>query len=127
MFGGKAQIGLRGDINAEVYPDVVADAHYTPFKDNYFDVVICDPPYNNDYNKKLYSIDIPLKLNKWVREAVRILKPLGYLVMYHLLWIPRPQNTSYYKRIVVLPGQNHQARICHIFQKEGKRIPEWLT
>lgn len=54
-FGGMAEYGIRIDINPEVDPDVFADAHYLPFKDNVFDIVICDPPYDKEHAFYLYN------------------------------------------------------------------------
>ena len=55
-FGGKAEYGVRVDQNPEVNPDYLGDAHNLDmFQDNTFDIVICDPPYNDDLSKSLYG------------------------------------------------------------------------
>ena len=45
-FGGKAEYGLRCDINPEVVPDTVCDAHALPFADNSIDFLLVYPPYS---------------------------------------------------------------------------------
>lgn len=117
-FGGKARIGLRIDINRQVEPDIVADAHHLPFTDESFDAVICDPAYSNEENEKLYNVIHPLKFKQWCQESERVLKLRGFLVLYHDRWLPRPKSCSYWMRVLVLPSQHHRARVCGIFQKE---------
>lgn len=44
---GKSQFGdVRADLDAEHNPDIVADLHNLPFKEQSFDTVYCDPPYH---------------------------------------------------------------------------------
>jgi len=119
-FGGLAEIGVRVDINPETNPDYVGDAHSLPFDDETFDAVICDPAYSDEENKQLYGVERPLEYKKWLNEAERVLKPRGFLVLYHDRWLPRPKSCSYWMRILVLVSQHHRARVCGIFQKDDK-------
>jgi len=119
-FGGHSEYGLRIDLNREVIPDGVADAHNLPFPSNHFNLVICDPPYNDKLSEELYKAP-KIKYKSFINEAVRVCKPKGFIASYHWIWTVKPKNTEYYKIIVVLPGQNHRARICCIYQKnEGE-------
>jgi len=115
-FGGKAEYGIINDIKIEVAPDIVSDAHNLPFPCNYFDFVLFDPPYSKEEAKKLYNTDY-IKLTKCIQESVRVLKSGGFIALYHRLWLPRPKNTKYDLRILVHPGQWHEARTCHVFKK----------
>jgi len=117
-FGGKAEIGIRVDLKRDVKPDVIADAHHLPFRNNIFNTVICDPPYSDEETNKLYGVSTPLKYKIWLKEAERVLKDRGFLVQYHDRWLPRPKSCSYWMRIIVLVSQHHRGRICGIFQKE---------
>lgn len=45
LFGGKADFGIRMDVDALTRPDVIGDAFLPPFAKDSFDVVILDPPY----------------------------------------------------------------------------------
>lgn len=120
-FGGKAEFGIRVDIKPGVSPDIIADAHNLSFKDGIFDVVILDPPYNEDYSKKLYEThNIKLKWGKYTIEAVRVLKEKGYLVMYHYLATPRIKDTILIKRIFLETRIWHKLRCVHIHQKRSE-------
>ena len=118
-FGGMAEYGIRVDINPEVDPDIFADAHYLPFKDNTFDLVICDPPYNEDYASKLYNSKKP-SYKRYISEAVRVCKPGGFVVSYHWALTPRPHGTAYYCRIFIGGRIWHRPRVASVFQKEGE-------
>lgn len=117
-FGGLAEFGVRIDLKKETKPVVRADAHHLPFRDNTFDTVICDPPYSSEENKTLYGLETPLKYGEWVKEAERVLKPRGFIVLYHDRWLPRPKSCSYWMRILLLVSQHHRARVVGIFQKD---------
>lgn len=115
-FGGHSEYGVRLDLNKGVTPDILADAHYQPIKDEYFDLVICDPPYNDKLSEEMY--DAPnIKYKKYISEAVRVCKTGGFIASYHWIWTTKPKGTEYYKILVVLPGQWHRPRICCIFKK----------
>lgn len=116
-FGGKAEFGVKLDINPEVEPDVVGDAHNLPFGDSVFDVVILDPPYTESYSKKLYGTG-KVYFRKYTAEAVRVLKEGGYLVMYHWVATPSIKGTLLVKRILMETRAWHKARIVHIHQKD---------
>ena len=118
-FGGKAEFGIRCDINPEVQPDLVCDAHKLPFKDNEFDLVILDPPYSEEYAKRLYGTG-KLKFKTYTVEAVRVCREKGFVVMYHYLATPRIENTILFKRILMETRVWHKARIIHIHQKRSE-------
>ena len=123
LFSGSAEIGKTIDIRPEANPDFVADAHDLSFiKDSSYKIVVCDPPYSDEEAKELYKVETPLKFKTWIREAVRICEDNGFIVLYHDRWLPKPPSCSYWMRIIVLPGQHHRGRICHIFMKDyGKK------
>ena len=118
-FGGWAEIGDRVDLNPDTKPRWVGDAHKMDFIEvNSYDLVICDPPYNDKLSEDMYNAPV-LHYKKWVKEAVRVCKPDGYVAIYHWMWTPKPDGTSYSRIIVVLPGQWHRARICNVWKKES--------
>jgi SAM-dependent methyltransferase len=116
-FGGRAEHGIRQDILISTIPDLVGDAHNLPFANETFDFIIFDPPYSEKEAMDLYGTPY-IKVIKCINESVRVLKTGGYIALYHRLWLPRPKGTSYDKRIIVHPGQWHEARTCHIFKKD---------
>lgn len=115
-FGGHAEIGYRVDIKEDVKPDIIGDAHKLPIKNEIFDLIILDPPYSNDFSRKLYGTD-KLKFGIYTKEAIRVLKYNGYLVMYHYLAIPRIEGTKLVKRIFLETRIWHKLRCIHIYQK----------
>ena len=119
-FGGKAEFGVRVDINPEVKPDYLENAHnLSMFKDNAFDLVILDPPYNDEYSERLYQTGhIKLRWGIYTKEAIRVLRPGGYLVIYHNLATPSLKGVKLIKRIFLETRVWHQLRCIHIHQKE---------
>lgn len=117
-FGGYAEYGIRVDINPEVEPDIVGDAHNLHMlKDNHFDLVILDPPYTDKYSKELYRTG-KLRFKKYTAEAVRVTKSGSYIAMYHFLATPRLDNTKLVMRIFLETRIWHKLRCVHIYQKE---------
>ena len=124
-FGGKGEFGIRLDINPDIKPDVVGDAHYLPFKDDTFDLVILDPPYSDELSKRLYGTG-KLNFKKYTIEAVRVCKEGGYVVIFHVIATPQIPNTVLIKRIFIEHRLWHRLRCVHIHRKNtcawmGKR------
>lgn len=117
-FGGRAEYGYRLDIKPDVTPDIVGDAHYLPFKDNSFDMVICDPPYSDELSKRLYGTG-KVHFRKWSSEAVRVCKENGFVVLYHWLALPMPAGLQWHRRILMETRKNHHLRWIGIFRKVG--------
>ncbi len=116
-FGGHAEYGIRMDINPNVKPDIVGDAHdMHMLEDNHFDLVILDPPYTNEYSKELYGTG-RLRFKKYTSEAVRVTKPGSYIAMYHFLSTPRLGGTNLLMRIFLETRIWHKLRCVHIYQK----------
>jgi SAM-dependent methyltransferase len=116
-FGGDGEYGLKVDISRNYCPDVIADAHNLPFRDNSFDLVLLDPPYSNQYAHTLYGTG-ELHFTKYTSEAVRVAKPNGFIVVYHYYLSPRLCRTSWYHLLVIVTRIFHKARIVSIFRKE---------
>jgi ubiquinone/menaquinone biosynthesis C-methylase UbiE len=117
-FSGMVEIGDRVDINPEVAPTWLGDAHNMNWiKENTYDLVVLDPPYDDEQSKKLYGTK-KLSYKKYIAEAVRVCKKGGFIAMYHWVMTPRPDGTKYYERIVILTRVWHRPRVCCVFQKE---------
>lgn len=118
-FGGKAEFGIRCDINPEVEPDYPFDAHNLPAAwSDLFDLVILDPPYSEEYSKRLYGTG-KVRFKTYTAEAVRVCKEGGLIVMYHYLATPSIRNTILVKRILMETRSWHKARVIHIHQKRS--------
>jgi SAM-dependent methyltransferase len=125
-FGGMAEIGTRCDINPEVGPDVLCDAHEPPFEDESFDCVLLDPPYSDQEAEELYSTPA-LRPGEYIREAVRVLKPGGWLVLYTDREPRRPPRCNHALRIMVSLRPGHSPRVCMILQKRKPGMPHYGT
>lgn len=118
-FGGCAEYGIRNDLNHKIKSHFHFDAHNLKhFKNNQFDLVIVDPPYNAEESKRLYGTPPP-HYKQYIKEAVRVCKSKGFIAMYHWVMTPRPKGTKYYMRIVILTRVWHRPRVCCVFQKEN--------
>ncbi|MHA1276469.1 MAG: hypothetical protein ACTSQI_04055 [Candidatus Helarchaeota archaeon] len=118
LFGGMAEYGFKIDINPEVTPDYIGDAHKLPAEwSNRWEFAICDPPYDDTQSEKLYKTG-KIVYRKYIAEAVRIIKPSGYVCSYHWAMTPRPEGTIYHRRIFIGTRIWHKPRVCCIFQKK---------
>ena len=125
-FGGMAEIGTRVDINPELEPDVVADAHDLPFEDNSFDCVILDPPYSDEESETIYGTG-KLKPSQFTKEAVRVCKEGGWVVVYTDREPARPPLCNHSMRIMLTLRAYHRPRVVGIFQKRKPGMPFYGT
>lgn len=125
-FGGRAEYGTRCDIDPTLEPDVVCDAHALPFPDDSFDLVLLDPPYSDNEAATIYGTP-PLRSTTYTSEAVRVLAPGGWLVVYTDRESPRPARCNTAMRIVVVLRQPHRPRIANVFQKRKPGMPHYGT
>jgi SAM-dependent methyltransferase len=125
-FGGMAEIGTRVDLQADLNPDVIADAHDLPFANGSFDLVVLDPPYSNEEAQTLYQTP-KLRPGIFTKEAVRVLTEGGWLVVYGNREPRRPPCCNHTMRIVVVLRPGHRPRIAGVFQKRKPGMPHYGT
>ena len=121
-FGGMAEYGTRVDINPEVNPDVIGDAHDLPFPDGSFDCTLLDPPYSDGEAEELYGTP-PLRPAEYIAEAVRVTREGGFVVLYGDREPRRPARCNHMLRIVVVLRPGHSPRVCMVFQKRKPSMP----
>lgn len=125
-FGGRAEIGTRVDLNETLEPDLVADAHALPLEDESFDLVVLDPPYSDEEARELYATP-KLRPAQYTREAVRVLREGGWLVVYGDREPARPARCNHALRIMVVLRPHHRPRIAMVFQKRKPGMPHYGT
>ena len=119
LFCGMNTQGVRVDLNPEVKPDYLYDAHkITDVIHEQFDVILADPPYSNDEAKELYGTP-PLNYKKWTGEATKLLRRGGLLIVYHKYVMPNPNPKEYYveKRVFIGNRTYHIPRVAMYFTK----------
>ena len=126
-FGGRAEYGVRMDLDSLVEPDIVADAHDIPYPDDCFDLVLLDPPYSQTEALELYGVPRKLEPGKFLAEAVRVAKPGGWVVVYSDREPRRPPRCNHTLRIVVVLRPGHSSRTCLVFQKRKLGMPFYGT
>lgn|SRR3990167_1326784 len=121
LFCGMNKMGVRIDINPEVKPDIIADAHsFTENLDNrFFDVILADPPYSDVESEELYGTG-KLNYSKWTKQCDRVLKRGGLLIVYHKFVMPNPDPKNYevVKRVFIGNRIRHLPRVAIYFRKK---------
>ncbi len=87
------------DMNPEVKPDFIADAARLPFKNESFDTVFCDPPYNG---KMQWNHDMLSELSRVAASRI----------IFQHWFIPANQNRHYKKA--------HRFRLTEIYAWQGQ-------
>ena len=120
LFCGMNKLGVRVDINKEVNPEIICDAHNISQITNIkFDVILADPPYSTEESKELYGTG-PLKYKKWTSECEKILNDGGLLIIYHKYVMPNPNPDKFevIKRVFVGNRTYHLPRVAIFFKKK---------
>jgi hypothetical protein len=125
LFCGTNKQGFRIDLNPEVCPDLLVDAHdfSSYFNGETFDVVLADPPYSDREAEELYPIGLPkLNYKRWTSEATKVLNGGGLLIVYHKLLMPNPDPNVYtvVKRVFIGNRTLHVPRVAVYFQKRSQ-------
>lgn len=123
LFSGMVKSSFSVDINNKLKPSVCAECSVLPFRDNSFDRIYADPPYDENFTIH-YSefMTTPRTMPKFqpysfVKECYRILKPGGLLIILH--WLVYAAKFGF-KTIDVLPvnqGPNHRIRAATVMRK----------
>lgn len=95
FFSGYSKKGFCVDSDESCMPDLVANVENIPqIKDESFDGAIGDPPYNEDFAKRLYNCKYP-KWSLWTKELVRVTKIGGYVAIMQNYIVPKLTKCEY--------------------------------
>lgn len=122
LFCGMNRYGFRVDLNKEVNPDIVGDAHIlSKLVDKKFDIVLADPPYSDEEAKQLYNTP-KLKYKIWTNECDKVLNSGGLLIVYHKYIKPNPNPDVFFveKRVFIGNRTNHLPRVAVFFRKKDE-------
>jgi hypothetical protein len=113
------------DINPDTNPDVIGDAHKLSeyFPENFFQLAICDPVYNQEH-AKIYGCKMP-RTHLVMQELYKVVEPLGYVV-----WLST--HPPLYKRtqwelsglIMLHCGTNRVVRAVTIMRRRDDTISQ---
>jgi len=123
MFSGIIEEkGDTTDIRPETGAKIIAPYDELPIPDETYDMIIADPPYNPLFAKK-WRADFP-KPKRILKEATRITKKGGLILILHCIVIPEFYNQKFgVKRIALHPilcGVNNAIRVLNVFKKVDK-------
>jgi hypothetical protein len=121
LFCGMNKYGFRIDVNPEVSPDLLCDAHnFSKHITSKFNCILADPPYSTEESKELYGTG-QLKYKIWTKECDKVLEDGGLLMVYHKYVMPNPDPEKYevVKRVFIGNRTYHLPRVCIIFQKKS--------
>jgi hypothetical protein len=126
LFCGMNSMGFRVDLNPEVKPDLIADAHTFAglLPEGYqFDVCLADPPYSNEEAAQIYGTP-KLKYKLWTAEVDKVLKPGGLFIIYHKFMMPNPNPERYYVENRVFIGFRvmHLPRVAIYYRKYPEHL-----
>jgi len=115
VCSGLVKEGMSVDMNPAVRPTVLADACHLPFADSLFGIVICDPPYDES-RAAYWGYPYP-RPNIMAREAARVTRPEGLLIVLHWLVLITPPEMERVAVVAVTNGPNMRIRALNAFRK----------
>jgi len=98
---------------------VIDDVHNLPFEDDTFEGGAADPPYTEEFAKKLYNTEYPTWI-KWTKEIVRVVKPGGKIAIMHNYIVPKLSGCDYTEIFVALNRIKQYPKIVTIQTKRLK-------
>jgi hypothetical protein len=110
FFGGRADFGLRIDLDPVTNPDVVADAFLPPFGRNSFDAVILDPPYYEMRREERIAL---------FRAASFVAREHVY--WFHTVWMQSDRTSTCVEAWFIRTGDQCAVRVL---QKFRPRLPK---
>jgi hypothetical protein len=123
MFSGASKIGTTTDFRKETGADIVAPYDKIPLRGGSFDMTLADPPYTAgfgfEWSKDMKDLPKPKKV---LKEAARLTKVGGLILILHILVIPAYKEFGV-ERVGLHPifcGPNNVIRVLNVFKKVGR-------
>lgn len=120
MFAGSSDIGDTTDIRSETGAKIVAPYDSLPIEDETYDMTIADPPYTIGFSQTwVSSLDDVPKPKRILKEATRVTKTNGLILILHVIVIPAYKEFDV-ERIALHPilcGPNNAIRVLNVFRK----------
>lgn len=113
--------GIRIDIRPAARPDILADGRAMPLADGSVQAVMLDPPYCEDYARQLYGIEYP-RPSHLLREAARVVRPGGRIVMVHYITPAPAPGTRFVKALGLSIGFDAPMRAVSIYERDQPRL-----
>jgi len=112
LFGGRADFGVRLDIDPATKPDVLGDAYLPPFPRDSFDVVILDPPYTQVHQHEKIAL---LRAAAWIARR--------RVIWFHTVWIEGDRRIKIEKAWLVACGTQCSVRCLQFFAVHEPKLP----
>ena len=111
LFGGRADFGLRVDVDPSVRPDVVADAWLPPFARDSFDVVVLDPPYVQLSGQSKSAL---MRIAAWIAKE--------RVVWFSTSWISAGCGLHIERAWLIRVGDNCLIRTLQYFRVDEQKV-----
>ena len=121
MFSGASDFGITTDFRPETGADYICSFDAIPLPDNSVSNVIADPPYNDAWQSQDWKHDDCPKPKHILREAQRLVRPGGLILILHIIIIPDYSEYIDISRIGIHPilaGPNNAIRALNVFRKD---------
>jgi len=109
LCSGYSDIGdCKLDINPDAKPNIVADVHYLPFKDQSFDTIIVDPPWHGPQTW--------MQWEQMMKEMIRIARKRIVMILGNLIYIlPKPFEL---REVYIVKKISPQIKLVYVWDRQ---------
>lgn len=113
--------GIRVDVRAEAYPDILADGRALPLADGSAAAVLIDPPYSAHYARELYGVEYP-RPSHLLREAARVVRRGGRIALVHYITAKPAPGTRFVRAFGLSTGFDMPMRAVSIYERDQAEL-----